>query len=118
MYVYICICTCMLSCFSHVRLCCTMDCGLPGSSVQGILQARILEWIAMPSSSDPGIEPRLLHLLQWQEGSLPLVPPGKPIYIYAIFTMIVCITLVLCFFSKMLTNNYNLFVLLNKLGLM
>ena len=29
-----------------------MDCGLPGSSVHGILQARILEWVAMPSSSE------------------------------------------------------------------
>ena len=27
-----------------------MDCSLPGSSVHGILQARMLEWIAMPSS--------------------------------------------------------------------
>ena len=27
-----------------------MDCSLPGSSVYGILQARILEWIVMPSS--------------------------------------------------------------------
>ena len=27
-----------------------MDCSLPGSSVHGILQARILEWIAMPFS--------------------------------------------------------------------
>ena len=31
-------------------LCDTMDCGLPGSSVQGILQARILEWAAIPCS--------------------------------------------------------------------
>ena len=31
-------------------LCDPMDCSLPGSSVPGILQARILEWIAMPSS--------------------------------------------------------------------
>ena len=29
-----------------------MDCSLPGSSVHGILQARILEWVAMPSSRD------------------------------------------------------------------
>ena len=31
----------------------------PGSSVRGILQARILEWVAVPSSRDlpdPGIE--------------------------------------------------------------
>ena len=36
-----------------------MDCSLPGSSVHGILQAHILEWVAMPSSRDlpdPGIE--------------------------------------------------------------
>ena len=36
------------------------DCGPPGSSVHGILQARILEWVAMPPPGDlpePGIEP-------------------------------------------------------------
>ena len=33
-------------------LCNTMVCSLPGSSVRGILQARILEWVAMPSSRD------------------------------------------------------------------
>ena len=31
-------------------LCNPMDCGLPGSSVHGILQARILEWVAIPFS--------------------------------------------------------------------
>ena len=31
-------------------LCDPMDGSLPGSSVHGILQARILEWVAMPSS--------------------------------------------------------------------
>ena len=35
------------SCFSHTN---PMDCSPPGSSVHGILQARILEWVAMPSS--------------------------------------------------------------------
>ena len=38
-----------------------MDWSPPGSSVQGILQARILEWVAMPFSRDlpdPEIEPR------------------------------------------------------------
>ena len=47
--------TCMLSHFSHVQLIAT----LPGSSVHGILQARILEWVAMQSSrgsSRPGIK--------------------------------------------------------------
>ena len=40
-----------------------MDCSPPGSSVHGILQARILEWVAIPfsrGSSNPGIEPRFL----------------------------------------------------------
>ena len=40
-----------LRCFRRVRLFDPMDCSLPGSSVHGILQARILEWVAMPSSS-------------------------------------------------------------------
>ena len=33
-----------------LTLCNPMDYNLPGSSVHGILQARILEWVAMPSS--------------------------------------------------------------------
>ena len=33
-----------------VSLCDPMDCSPTGSSVHGILQARILEWVAMPSS--------------------------------------------------------------------
>ena len=33
-------------------LCDPRDCSPPGSSVHGILQARILEWVAMPSSRD------------------------------------------------------------------
>ena len=40
----------MLSHVSRARLCDHMDCNLPGSSVHGILQARRLEWVAMPSS--------------------------------------------------------------------
>ena len=40
---------CLLSHFSHVQLF-AVDCNQPGSSVHGILQARILEWIAIPSS--------------------------------------------------------------------
>ena len=35
---------------SHVKLCDSMDCSPPSSSVHGILQARILEWVAMASS--------------------------------------------------------------------
>ena len=32
-----------------LTLCDNIDCGSPGSSVHGILQTRILEWVAMPS---------------------------------------------------------------------
>ena len=38
-----------------------MDCSLPGFSVYWIFQARILEWVVIPSPGDlpnPGIEPR------------------------------------------------------------
>ena len=38
---------------SRVRLCDLMDCSLPGSSVHGISQARILEWDAILSSREP-----------------------------------------------------------------
>ena len=33
-----------------LTLCLPMDCSPPGSTVHGILQAEILEWVAMPSS--------------------------------------------------------------------
>ena len=59
-------------------LCNPMDWSLPGYSVQGILQARILEWVAISFSRgsipDPGIEPRSPAL---QTDSLPSEPPGK-----------------------------------------
>ena len=45
---------------SCLTLCDPVDCSPPGSSVHGILQARILKWVAMPSFRDlpdPGIEP-------------------------------------------------------------
>ena len=41
------------------------DCSLPGFSVHGVFQARILEWIAISFSRglpDPGVEPRSFAL--------------------------------------------------------
>ena len=43
-----CVCACLVA-QSCLTLWDPMDCNPPGSSVRGILQARILEWIAMPS---------------------------------------------------------------------
>ena len=41
-----------------------MDQSLPGSSIQGILQVRILEWIAIPSLGDlPGLGIELASLM-------------------------------------------------------
>ena len=66
-----------------LTLCKLMDHSPPGSSVQGIPQARILEWVAMPSSRGifptQGLNLRPLCLMLWQADSLLLVPPGKPI---------------------------------------
>ena len=53
-------CVCAKSFQSCRTLCDPMDRSLPGSSVHGILQARILEWAACPSPgdlSDLGLEP-------------------------------------------------------------
>ena len=63
--------------------CCDpVACSLPGSSVQGILQARILGWVAMPSSRRSSWSRNWIHislsLLHWQVGFLPPAPPGKP----------------------------------------
>ena len=49
-------------------------CSPPGSSVHRILQTRILEWVAMPSTRGSS-EPRSLSL---QADSLLSEPPGKP----------------------------------------
>ena len=60
-------------------LCDPMDCSLPGSSIRGIFQARILEWVAISFSRkedlpDPRIKSRFLAL---QADALPSKPLGK-----------------------------------------
>ena len=57
--------------------CDSMDCSLPGSSLHGILQARVLEWVAISfsrGSPDPGIEP---GSPAFQADALASEPPGK-----------------------------------------
>ena len=53
---------------SCLTLCDPLDCRLPGSSVHAILQARILEWVAIPFSRGifltKGSNPGLLHCKQ------------------------------------------------------
>ena len=65
----------MLVTQSCLTVCDSMDYSPLGSSVHGILQVRILEWVAMPSSgdlTDPGIEPLSLAFPAWQASSLPI----------------------------------------------
>ena len=68
---------CAKSLQSYLTLCKPMDCSPPGSSVHGILQARILEWVAFPfsrGSSQPRDGTRSPAL---QADSLPAEPQGK-----------------------------------------
>ena len=53
-------------------------CSVTCSSVHGILQARILKWVAISSCPTQGSNPCLLCLLRWQVDSLPLSHPGSP----------------------------------------
>jgi len=79
-------CWLLLLLFSHRVMsdsCDPMDCSPPGSSVHGIPQARILEWLChflrqgiFPTQ---GSNPRLLCLLHWQADSLPLAHLKSPL---------------------------------------
>ena len=60
-------------------LCRPMDCSPTGSSVHGIFQARILEWVAISFSRGIFLtQGSNLCLLHWQAGSFTTKPPGKP----------------------------------------
>ena len=68
------VCVCVLS---HVWLCDSMDCRLPGSSILGISQARILEWAAISFRGDL---PDAFFTTQ---------PPGKPSYFFKFLQIVI-----------------------------
>ena len=75
----VCVCVCVCVCAQlHLTLCNPMDCHLPGSSVHGILQARILELVATPfyressETRDQLASPALVGRFFTTK------PPGKP----------------------------------------
>ena len=88
---------CVLVAQSCLILCDPMDCSPPGSSVHGILQARILDWVAISFfwgcwgrggggvSSYPGIK---TQSPAFQVDSLPSEPPGKQDDILIVVTVI------------------------------
>ena len=77
----------MLSCWVYLILCKPLDYSLPGSSVHGILQARILEWVAIsPSSGFSWLRDQThifclgRQILYHLEGSFPQdLPPFLPL---------------------------------------
>ena len=82
----------------HVSIACLllghpMDCSPPGSSVQGSLQARILEWVAMPFSRESSWPRDRIHVSFFscvcrQVFFLPWAPPEKPLIYYLSFTQL------------------------------
>ena len=64
----VCLCVCVLVAQSCPTLCDAMDCSPRSSSVHGILQARILEWVAIPFSTgyswSRGWTRKLLHRMR------------------------------------------------------
>ena len=70
---------------SRLTLCDPVDCSPPGSSVHGILQARILEWVAISFFPTQGSNPGLLHCRQTlyplsHQGNLVLIFIYKTIF--------------------------------------
>ena len=75
----VCVCVCVLVIQSCSTLCDPLDCSPLGSFVHGILQARMMKWIAIPfsrGSSHPKIKSRSPKL---QADPLLSEPPGKPL---------------------------------------
>ena len=82
----VCVCVCM-GAHTHVHaqscltLCNTMDSSPPDSSVHGIFQERILEWVAISYCKglpNPGIEPMSLASPALEGGFFTTEPPGCP----------------------------------------
>ena len=84
----LCVCSVTQSC---QNLCNPIDCSLSSSSIHGILQARILEWVAIffsRGSSQPRDQTRLLCFLHWQASSLPLCHLGSlPALLETVFSL-------------------------------
>ena len=85
LYVCVCVRVCVYVCVqsfqSWLTLCDPEDSSPPGSSILGIFQARILEWLACAPPGDlpcPGIKPASPASSTLQADSLPAESSGKP----------------------------------------
>ena len=101
------LCTCSVT-WSCLSFCDPMDCNIPGSSVHGIFQGGILEWVAI-SSSRGSFPPRdwthLFPILHWPAESSPLHHLESPIYlsisIYLLYSFTSCFVAFLFNFSSL-----------------
>ena len=115
-YIYVYgVCVCAVLCLviqSCPTLCDPMDCSLPGSSVHGILQARIIEWATMPSSrgsSQPRDRNQVFHIAgrfftSW------VTREAQTVYIssvYIILLLTFCFRLICSYASPTLTPQPN-----------
>ena len=97
-YIYVWIYACVIakSLQSCLTLCDPIDCRLPGSSVHGILQTKILEWVTMPSSRRSSPPRDWTHdvscIYDIAGGFFITESPGKPIYVY----VCVCVCVSAC----------------------
>ena len=83
-----CLCLVAQSC---PTFCDPVDYSPPGSSVHGIFQAGILEWIAIPTPGnlcDPGIEPASLVSSAEADGIFTTEPPGKSLLAIVIYRLL------------------------------
>ena len=79
---------CCMCCANSLQLCLTLcdpvDCSLPGSSVRGILQAGILEWVAIPFSKGSS-QPRDRIQVSWTAVELFIVWATREAHVRAGF---------------------------------
>ena len=102
--VHVCLCVCVhaKSLWSCLTLCSPMDCWPPVASVHGILQARIPEWVAIPSSrgySQPNDWTNIFYsscigrrVSFFVVCFLPLMPPGKPLKPVILLILVLVLT--------------------------
>ena len=77
--VCVCVCVCVHVLSGCLTLCDPIDCRPPGSSVYGIFQTRILNWVAISwDLPNPGIERASLTSSALAGIVFTTVPPGKP----------------------------------------
>ena len=94
-----------------LTLCDPMDCSLPGSSAHGdspgwntgVGCRGFLQGIFLIQ----GLNPQLLCLLHWLEGSLPLAPPGNSFSLLQIYMNLVKFSLGLCVKQNIICNVQN-----------